>query len=368
MQINRNNYESFFLLYADGELRIDECKAVDNFISDNEDLRIELDMLKATVLPVEELVFSDKSFLYKETILNKVVLEELLLKIDDELPLQKLEKLNATIIEDENVKFEFELLQRTKLDNSEKIIFEDKQLLYKKERDKVIGFRWVKFAAAAMLIGFGIFSGIKLFNKNENLSPVEITKNKISRDNINTPDTINIAKQNSIEPNKASFVNADIESAANLIDEIKIADKVVAQKQNNTTAKKANAINNRPTNKLYPLHNNEEKIVKNNYSPTENIIIPYPSEVSISIAQIEQTKAVDILNNDILPLEETYTKAIDIVNIERSENKILFLDEEDVKKTKIGGFFRKIKRFVERTAKIKPGNSLQIAGFEIASK
>ena len=47
---------------------------------------------------------------------------------------------------------------------------------------------------------------------------------------------------------------------------------------------------------------------------------------------------------------------------------IFYIDEDEVKRSKIGGFFKKVKRMVERTAKIKTGNSISIAGFEIASK
>jgi hypothetical protein len=46
----------------------------------------------------------------------------------------------------------------------------------------------------------------------------------------------------------------------------------------------------------------------------------------------------------------------------------LYMDEDDVKRSKAGGFFRKVKRFVARTANIKSGNTLQIAGFEITGR
>ena len=51
---------------------------------------------------------------------------------------------------------------------------------------------------------------------------------------------------------------------------------------------------------------------------------------------------------------------------EVSDNKILYFDEEKVKRTKVGGLFRKVKRVFERTADIKTGGTLKIAGFEIA--
>ena len=63
MFINRNNYENFFLLYADGELSASEHLAVEEFVAQNEDLRVELEMIQAAVLPLEEISLIDKSFL-----------------------------------------------------------------------------------------------------------------------------------------------------------------------------------------------------------------------------------------------------------------------------------------------------------------
>jgi hypothetical protein len=51
-----------------------------------------------------------------------------------------------------------------------------------------------------------------------------------------------------------------------------------------------------------------------------------------------------------------------------NDNHIFMMDEERVSRTKAAGFFKKIKRTVERTTKIKPGSSLKIAGFEFAVK
>ena len=52
----------------------------------------------------------------------------------------------------------------------------------------------------------------------------------------------------------------------------------------------------------------------------------------------------------------------------KSDNRILYMDEDKVKRTKVGGFLRRIKRVVERTTNIKTGNSVKVAGFEIAIK
>ena len=44
------------------------------------------------------------------------------------------------------------------------------------------------------------------------------------------------------------------------------------------------------------------------------------------------------------------------------------MDEEKVNRTVLGGFFRKAKRILERSANIKTGDGIKVAGFEIALK
>jgi len=53
---------------------------------------------------------------------------------------------------------------------------------------------------------------------------------------------------------------------------------------------------------------------------------------------------------------------------EQNNDKVLYMDENNVKKSKLGGLFRKVKRLVERTANIKTGDGIKVAGFDIAIK
>lgn len=66
MNINRNNYETFFLLYVDGEMSPQEMLEVDAFCQKHPDLADELQLLMDTRLnPEAEIAFANKAALLK---------------------------------------------------------------------------------------------------------------------------------------------------------------------------------------------------------------------------------------------------------------------------------------------------------------
>ncbi len=380
MNINRNNYEDFFLLYADGELRADERKAVEDFVAENEDLRIELDMLQATILPNEEISFADKSFLYKEIVFDNNLQKQLLLKIDNELGEKELANVNAQISTKVEVQKEYESLLRTKLDATEKIVFEEKHLLYKRERDNVVVFRFARWAAAAALIGFGLFFGLKFFGGQQSNPNTEIANNK--KEDVNSSNSSNSSidpTNNNVKRESITVVNDENTNNENnrntkTNNEKKVStDNMALEKKENTINKKRGTQKSFQT--LQEQHNinlTEEQIALINKDIKIEPIRKYinteiTKEPIAAITKKEKIKQL-IKDENIVPLENTYAQTVALSNIEKSENKILYMDEDDVKRSKAGGFFRKIKRFVTRTANIKSGNSLQIAGFEIAAK
>ena len=377
MQINRNNYEDFFLLYADGELRADERKAVEDFVAENEDLRIELDLLQATVLPAEEILFADKSFLYKETIFDANIQEKLLLKIDGELAGKELAEVNTLLSTNADVTKEYDLLLRTKLDETEKIIFEEKHLLYKKERDNVVVFGWLRFAAAAALIGFGLFFGLKFFNNSTTKPSTEIataTTSENKKNNETLPQVSKAADKENIVaviPSTNTVKEKSTETEKNNEVEKNII-TTQAGKQDNQSIAVQNKIQPKEINKIDNT-NKQDQVAT---IKKENLLQPEQKYIAKEIAQdqlvavkvTEKIKSLVAANENIVPLEDTYAKTVALSNTEKGENKILYMDEDDVKRSKAGGFFKKIKRFVTRTANIKSGSTLQIAGFEIASK
>ena len=70
MNINRHNYEAFFLLYVDKELSTADRKAVDVFVKENPDLQMELWALQQTVVKADDIVLDKKDWLYMEAALR----------------------------------------------------------------------------------------------------------------------------------------------------------------------------------------------------------------------------------------------------------------------------------------------------------
>ncbi|MEJ7609751.1 MAG: hypothetical protein WKF88_01090 [Ferruginibacter sp.] len=364
MIINRNNYENFFLLYVDGELCAADRKATEDFAAANPDLLQELNILKETVLQPEEIEFTAKSSLYKAVAIDEHIQEKLLLLVDDELSEKEKVTAFSLIAAEPEVATEFALLLRTKSDPDEQIIFAEKHLLYRREKDNVVIGRFAKWAVAAVLPGFGLFFGITLLiNNKSSQSPVAVIKNAPVKEGkmseLPAEDTQNnLAK---IPEDAGPKDDAGKLQPINSIDKTaftgktKIAVVPIAEKNMISMPQEVESVQ-------------EARPIVKKETPEEPALKSNPERLTLIAAVAEQKKSEAPSDNNIVPLENTYAKAVSFNEEERSGNKILYMDEDDVKRSKIGGVFRKIKRFVERTAKIKTGNSLKIAGFEFAAK
>ncbi len=73
MDINRNNYETSFLLYLDRELNPSEMLEVEKFLSENTDLQKEFELLQHTVFLPEEIVYDHKELLFHKEEKRRVI-------------------------------------------------------------------------------------------------------------------------------------------------------------------------------------------------------------------------------------------------------------------------------------------------------
>jgi len=296
-------------------------------------------------------------------------------------------------------------LQRTKLDPNESIVFEDKASLYRTEGGRVVGFKWWRVAAAAILLGFGIWLGATLFRSDKKSSGTEvepIAKGKTDQPKQNTnvvdptqvrptvkEDPSNeIAKENATQKNNEQIAPVKDNLVKNNENNNSVKDKII--KQNDTRLKEDNNIvkeelpNKKPSNNLpkpifenvnnLPSNKNDVAIVQPKTQDNINSI-QRPAENKNDVAVVNKEKQIEAVKKSVVDINESASKnslAKNAVYNETDEangdTRILYMDEDKVKRTKIGGFFRKLKRVVERTTNIKTGNSVKVAGFEIAIK
>lgn len=163
MNITRQNYEEYFLLYVDHELNMAQRKAVESFVEENPDLRAELVMLQEAILPPDDQVtFGDKSSLLKTSSapnpVNETNCEEyFLLYADDELTNVQKDQVEQFVYRNPQHQASFELLQQVKLMPDSSVVFPDKYALFRHEEEEkapVVAIRWWRMAAAAAVLLF----------------------------------------------------------------------------------------------------------------------------------------------------------------------------------------------------------------------
>jgi hypothetical protein len=372
VKINRHNYEEFFLLYVDNELSATDRKAVELFVQENADLKKELQMLQETVSGEDTIEFNNKTGLLKEEI--PAMQENLLLYIDNELGYTDKLQIEKLISSDVSIAKELAILQQTKLQSDTSVIFKNKGLLYRKERTRVVVMPWRRIAAAAVLLGFGTWITVSLINKNKTEGNIVAIQERIKPATLKQPDNTaatvlqpqqtNITKVNTLNKAETNLVKQVIQKN-NKLENTSLLQNTSAQKEDKIVAIKES--NKKPNNNLpEPVYNNI-----NNNSSNQIITANVPTtEVAIeSLNSGNKTdNAATNTNSEVINAYALNTSFTDEPAAEINDNKILYMDEDNVKRTKLGGLIRRVKRMVERNTNIKTSNGIKVAGFNIASK
>lgn len=379
MKINRHNYETFFLLYADNELSAEERKIVDDFVHDNPDLEPELESIIETILPAESIVFPAAGTLYKHEIAFDQLQEDLLMHLDDELDEISKKEVELKIKTDGQVEEEWKLWQQTKLDSRDRIIFNDKQRLYRNEKRGVVQMRIYRMAAAAVLL-IGMFTAISVITKDKPQdNSVALT------DNNNTVENRGAGNINSNPVETAPVTTGDKQAdAANTgvagvipvkgNSRLNVSNKntIHAVSNNNYAAVQPQKkepvlenINNGNINELANqpvLNNKREGVVYLNQAPGELAATSPGEKISAPVRTITDYETE-------LPKPDNFARTAALTGGDtESGNKIFYMNEETVNRSKVGGFLRKVKRVIERNTNINTGNGVKVAGFEFAVK
>jgi len=387
MNINRNNYETFFLLYVDNELSAAEKHAVELFVEENSDLRGELEILRSTLLDHSDIVFDHKQGLYK-TAGAASIEEKLLLLADGTLPQAELASVQQLIATDSAVADLWSQLKKTILEPESDIVFENKSILYRTAPTRVIGIGWWRVAAAAVLISFGIWAGIDIYS-NSNMPVVKATEtaNKKTTTEPTVPANRNI-KTNTLPDQQTASTSEngsviqnsqqrDPGQKNNPRDINKQKQSLTVQNellQKDAVIKPSNNLP-KPISPDYELINKMERnksIARNVQIKTskENMAGTNTNELMINKAENANATMLNSRNSNASVATENNARTA-VYNGNPEDNiasNLLYMEENNTKHSKLGGLFRKVKRVIERNTNIKTGDGLKLAGFEIAIK
>jgi hypothetical protein len=358
MSINRNNYEEYFLLYVDNELPAAEKSMVEVFVTENPDLQEELLMLQQSVVKPDAVRFSGKQGLLKPLPVDAATEEKLLLLLDGELPAKEQKAVLDLTTTNKAVQEEWQLLQQAKLSAGEVIVFEDKASLYRKEHKRVISIRWWQMAAAAMLIGFGLWGTVSYLNRSETLS-IETAASPANTNRVEKAKPVTEPVQETIAP----------VSSPQQVTDVAVSTTIKPDNKKDIKTSPVNADGKQV--QLSPVNNNRD--VAGNQDKKKLPTAP-PVLENLNNSERNKTdfvnvtatkKEINTAPNDegaqitTLPVNSFASNASFIEN-DVTDTGFASFDEEDndsPKKTKLGGFFKKVKRVIERKTKIKTGSS-----------
>ncbi|MBN8876592.1 MAG: hypothetical protein J0I32_03545 [Sphingobacteriales bacterium] len=336
MNIDRHNYEEFFILYLDNELTAEERRRVEDFAAANPDLKEELDLLlQSKLVPDTAIVFNSKEELLKQEspIGSHNYTEWLLLYADNELDPAHKATLEQWIAQNPAAGQELALLQKARLQPDETIVFTDKYLLYRKEEGRVAPIRWWRMAAAAALL-LAVSTATFMFNRKHSdsiASNGDRETRPVAQTNVQTgKDTHSVAP---------SITEKSIESSTTAINLQK--DAVVAKKNNDEQAATTTTT----------IITQTAAVPDNTQQPEESTPAVMVKRTSINELLADQSvTGTDLAADPSLTIRKEINALPDVTQEEVQPFDIMNQSE---KKNRLRGFFRKITRTFEKTTNIK---------------
>jgi ElaB/YqjD/DUF883 family membrane-anchored ribosome-binding protein len=369
MMITRNNYEEFFLLYADNELSAAERKAVEEFVNENADLQHEFAAFEQLKLkPENNIVFENKNILLKvineNAFINHTNYEEyFLLYADNELNEEAKKSVEEFANENAALKQDLAILLQTRLEADNTIVFEHKESLYKKSDRKIILLPWMRIAAAAIIL---LMIGLFVFNNTG--------KKPIPRVAINTSakkrETKAIAETDKKDKKDQQVVTSSTTDSFNIpgSKEQKLAVNPVKKMKQEKNIKGV-ATQNQPANNNVAVSDND--LVETNVAAKIN-------KQSASVERVDEKQIVGIIppssvtlnTADLVADTTTPQNDIDAASDNIDNDDKFYIANTSSKKNKFRGFFRQVSRtFAKATHTGNDNNdAILIGSFRVALK
>ncbi len=341
MNINRHNFEEFFLLYADSELSAADKQTVEQFVQENPDLANELDLFQQMQLSPEAVIFDDKALLYKNesTEINLTNYEtQFLLYVDNELDTDTKGKTETFVLQHPSLQETFTLLKQTRLEPGP-ILFPHKQSLFRKEEKEkpVIRLHWMRIAIAAVFIGLAVLVWTlipKIKSPEQTLAKLTQAKKPADQKNIGV-------SINKITDDRKVAVTTVTAALSNTVSTLP------ASNENNTLSKKGSAGNT--PNLIAP---NEETALPLELKKTDLAVVnSVPPSKTEQPAQRPPEGKAPIANTDLIvanihaednAIEKNIVKPAVYKELDTEDDKkSLYLGSIEINKDKLRGFFRK---------------------------
>ena len=313
IDINRNNYEEYFLDFLDGELSSSDENLLMLFLNENPDLKSELELFEADKIPVDNTFFENKLELKKSHILSGVTInnfdELCIARIEGDLKRRETIEFDKFIARNEKKEKKYNLYKLTKIQPDNFVVFQNKESLKKSEKKIFVlrkNYQWISIAASIIIL-----LAIYLFvpkEKGDNKLPLAELDKSIKVESL--PVTDNEAKKVNILSdlnNNKRNINIEAKSFA--------SEKTLEEKRNDDIEK--DEIIPREINQLAYLYPAEIKFDFNKYKVDKNIIY-------VNIDKGQGKKEVDKKNTSF----KSYLAGVFNKRVLKKEgkNKIEFFD------------------------------------------
>lgn len=331
MQIDKQNYQEYFLLYVDNELPQQECEIVEAFVNQNPALRAELDLLLQTITHLDDgVVFAGKRKLLKNETISE---EELITFLDGEATTEKAAIIEKLRMENEAVRWNIDELEKLYLKADENIVYTNKHTLLHKATIRKIDW-WKITVAASLLLLIGTWVFLNKQDEEEDIVQFAVA------------DTL---LQHGAKPDDTAVEESKIASAA----------KIDILKQNSDENQK---------NEPELVIKNKNLLNKERVKKTAHSIALSEINKSQTVTRIEEMPLAVLGNIPIPPVEFVTTKQEkNITQTAHEPNKQMAFAGVSEKEKK-GSIFKKIgKQIGDRALDVLTdgGEEINIAGFAI---
>ena len=356
MNINRHNYEEYFLLYADKELSAEDQLHVELFAAEHPDLNAELEiLLSATLPPDEQVSFTDKESLYRTTdtgsLVNMTNFESWFVQYaDNELSNPEKAETENFVYNHPELQAEFELIQNLRLTPDTGIRFPDQKRLFRKTettgRAVLVSLKFRLAVAAALLLMAGIFW---------------LRQNKAGE--ISEPAIASIDPSPVQQKTRAGKPEATLQ-ATTPEQEVAANNQATLAAQTETSATRGNQALDRSAetpvllaqqlSKNKAADNNATDIKATDYTSTPGTTASLPqalventiSSPAVSITDISASP--DLVITQTVPLETDASPNLLFANNAAKEDIVYIPAKNIVRKTPLKGILRKAGRFIEK--------------------